>query len=294
MKRARLLLIFTALAAVVLLTIPLSCGTEKPSKKELVLVFVPGAAASPARFNWLAERLELAGWEEQYMFSYDCREATIEEISEDLDNFILEEVQPTLDERLVLIGHSMGGIVSRYWVEELGGDELTIGVVLLGTPNRGTPSADALKEMYQHDYLDKALYNGRPLNQGERYLIERLISAMRREMGEKAILQLTTDSLVIEELNCDPLPEGVYYLTAAGNTEGGAFLTIYQLLTRLRNSLGFPLKTPHDGLVPLEDAKIPPELGESKEVVIPANHLEMLKHLSTHKSIARFLWDIEG
>jgi hypothetical protein len=43
--------------------------------------------------------------------------------------------------RLVLVGHSMGGLVARYAVEVLGLWQHTAAVVTIGTPHRGTPKA---------------------------------------------------------------------------------------------------------------------------------------------------------
>lgn len=45
------------------------------------------------------------------------------------------------DARLVLIGHSMGGLVSRYFLECLGGWEHTRALITLGTPHQGSLNA---------------------------------------------------------------------------------------------------------------------------------------------------------
>lgn len=45
------------------------------------------------------------------------------------------------DARLVLIGHSMGGLIARYFVECLGGWQVTRRVMTLGTPHRGSLNA---------------------------------------------------------------------------------------------------------------------------------------------------------
>ena len=45
------------------------------------------------------------------------------------------------DARLVLIGHSMGGLVSRYFLECLGGWQHTRTLITLGTPHRGSVNA---------------------------------------------------------------------------------------------------------------------------------------------------------
>lgn len=45
------------------------------------------------------------------------------------------------DAKLVLIGHSMGGLVARYFIECLGGWKLTRTLMTLGTPHRGSLNA---------------------------------------------------------------------------------------------------------------------------------------------------------
>ena len=43
--------------------------------------------------------------------------------------------------RLILIGHSMGGLVARYFLEVLGGLEITRKLLTFGTPYRGSLNA---------------------------------------------------------------------------------------------------------------------------------------------------------
>jgi pimeloyl-ACP methyl ester carboxylesterase len=45
------------------------------------------------------------------------------------------------DAKVVFIGHSMGGLVARYYVDVLGGHENTAKVITLGTPHRGALNA---------------------------------------------------------------------------------------------------------------------------------------------------------
>jgi triacylglycerol esterase/lipase EstA (alpha/beta hydrolase family) len=49
------------------------------------------------------------------------------------------------DARLVFICHSMGGLVARWYIERLGGAEVTRVLVTLGTPHRG--AAKALEQL---------------------------------------------------------------------------------------------------------------------------------------------------
>ena len=45
------------------------------------------------------------------------------------------------DAKLVFVGHSMGGLVARYYTDVLGGHEITAKVITLGTPHRGAINA---------------------------------------------------------------------------------------------------------------------------------------------------------
>ena len=47
-------------------------------------------------------------------------------------------------ERMHVVGHSLGGLIARYYVTRLGGDERVHTLVTLGTPHSGTYSAYAL------------------------------------------------------------------------------------------------------------------------------------------------------
>ena len=45
--------------------------------------------------------------------------------------------------KLVMIAHSMGGLVSRWFIEQLGGDKIVSLLILCGTPNAGSPWSTA-------------------------------------------------------------------------------------------------------------------------------------------------------
>lgn len=50
--------------------------------------------------------------------------------------------------KLVIMAHSMGGLVSRWFIEKGGGADVVSGLVMFGTPNMGTPWAD-VRDMAQ-------------------------------------------------------------------------------------------------------------------------------------------------
>jgi Lecithin:cholesterol acyltransferase len=78
------------------------------------------------------------------MFPYDFRRS-ISESADLLDRTIrgaLEELDaPARRKRVVILAHSMGGLVGRYWAGPLGGWPLCDHLITFGTPHRGAPAA---------------------------------------------------------------------------------------------------------------------------------------------------------
>ncbi|WP_190197399.1 esterase/lipase family protein [Streptomyces djakartensis] len=59
----------------------------------------------------------------------------------------LEHLWPDEEDRearVVIVAHSMGGLVARYWAAVLGGARWCRGIITLGTPHRGAPKALAV------------------------------------------------------------------------------------------------------------------------------------------------------
>ncbi|MBC7890209.1 MAG: caspase family protein [Ferruginibacter sp.] len=76
-------------------------------------------------------------------FDYENLNTTIEQTAEKLGERLAEVgLQAGHTKNLYIIAHSMGGLVSRYFIEKTGGDKVVTHLVMLGTPNNGTPWAD--------------------------------------------------------------------------------------------------------------------------------------------------------
>jgi pimeloyl-ACP methyl ester carboxylesterase len=73
-------------------------------------------------------------------FPYDFRRSLVE-AAELLDVDIRERREYLGNPDVIVVGHSAGGIVARYWIGELGGRSACRGLVTLGTPFRGLPRA---------------------------------------------------------------------------------------------------------------------------------------------------------
>ncbi|WP_394844958.1 CHAT domain-containing protein [Pendulispora brunnea] len=107
--------------------------------------------------SMLKSRLGLAEGQNYFEFPYDWRRdnrVAARRLSECvpawLDNHRRET--GTRDAKVWFLGHSMGGLVARYYIEKLGGREFTRGLVTFGTPFRGSMNAlDVLVNGFRQD-----------------------------------------------------------------------------------------------------------------------------------------------
>lgn len=79
------------------------------------------------------------GYDLVMTYDYENLNTPIEEIAAILKNKLSALGFHENDEKeLVLVAHSMGGLVSRYMIEELGGDKFVDKLIMAGTPNGGS------------------------------------------------------------------------------------------------------------------------------------------------------------
>ena len=96
--------------------------------------------------NALVEKLGLTPGQNYFPFPYDWRRdnrASARLLQQQAGRWLRSwrDRSGNADARLVLVAHSMGGLVSRYFVEVLGGWEETRAVVTFGTPFYGSLNA---------------------------------------------------------------------------------------------------------------------------------------------------------
>ena len=101
------------------------------------IILVHGYVMNRANFRSLARRLAQAGLGPVLGFEYWSlgRAATA---AKRLADYIEEVRAATEADQVDVIGHSMGGVVARYYVSLLGGDGVVKHLVTIGTPHAGT------------------------------------------------------------------------------------------------------------------------------------------------------------
>tara|TARA_Y100001968_G_scaffold269529_1_gene260374 strand:+ start:4230 stop:4829 length:600 start_codon:yes stop_codon:yes gene_type:complete len=107
------------------------------------IVLVHGLWDSPGIFNGLIERLGPRGVP---IFSpflpHELGNVSIYELSKELDLYISTHFKG--DEEIDLFGFSMGGLISRLWLQKFDGAKRTNRFISVGSPHKGTYTAQLI------------------------------------------------------------------------------------------------------------------------------------------------------
>lgn len=161
-KDAYLTSVYKAPFTVVPTPTPTPTPTTTPTPKTS-LVLLPGFGASwnkeklffgqevpqsEWKMNWFAksydgliETLEKAGYkkgEDFFIFNYDWTKP-VDQIAADLKTYIEETINPPPEGKIDLLGHSLGGLVARAYVQRNPDTNKVDRLITLGSPHKGVP-----------------------------------------------------------------------------------------------------------------------------------------------------------
>jgi len=110
---------------------------QRASLRRYPIIYVPGYGAPPLHGLYFRSRLEIEG--------FDVHEAKLPNLQlGDIPKssaILAVEVQRVLAkfgaEKVNIVGHSLGGIITRYYLQKLGGWKYVHRAVYLGTPHKG-------------------------------------------------------------------------------------------------------------------------------------------------------------
>lgn len=109
-----------------------------PALAATPVLLVHGYAHNRSGFLSMSRQLKQAGFRYVDGFNYNALTDGIPEAAARLSAEIERVLAATGASRVMLVGHSMGGMVARYYVQELGGEDTVDTVVTLGSPHQGT------------------------------------------------------------------------------------------------------------------------------------------------------------
>ena len=109
-----------------------------PTLASTPVLLVHGYIHNRSAFLAMSRQLKRAGFRYVDGFNYNALTDGIPEAAARLGAEVERVLQATGASRVMIVGHSMGGIVARYYVQELGGEDTVDTVVTLGSPHQGT------------------------------------------------------------------------------------------------------------------------------------------------------------
>lgn len=107
------------------------------------ILMIHGLNSNRSIFTLMQRGLRSRGFNDLTTINYSALVADIRTVAGHLAEEVERIVAETGYERIHIIGHSMGGLIARYYVTRLGGDARVHTLVTLGTPHEGTLMAYA-------------------------------------------------------------------------------------------------------------------------------------------------------
>jgi pimeloyl-ACP methyl ester carboxylesterase len=143
-------------------------------------------------------------------FDYENIHTTIEENARHLKQRLQAVgLKPKHGKQLHIVAHSMGGLVSRWFIEREGGNRVVQHLIMLGTPNAGSPWSGV------QDWVFTALSIG--LNQLSAIVWPtKIVAQLLKFLEEKdySLDQMQPDSPFLKELATSPDPRVLYTIIA--------------------------------------------------------------------------------
>ncbi len=124
------------LASVRRLWAPKDISTGQP-----VIILTHGLYHNASAWLLFRRRLQKAGFKNIFVMNYESFFSSFEETLKKFEEFVANARQTVPDQPVYLIGHSLGGLLSRFYAEQSQGGAIPAAVITLGTPHQGSKVA---------------------------------------------------------------------------------------------------------------------------------------------------------
>jgi pimeloyl-ACP methyl ester carboxylesterase len=117
---------------------------DDPLAARVPVLLVHGMVDNRSIFAVMRRSLRRRGFAQVCSWNYSPLVRDVQSAAVALGAHVEQICRETGHDRVHVVGHSLGGLVARYLVQRLGGDERIDSLVTLGTPHAGTLLAHAL------------------------------------------------------------------------------------------------------------------------------------------------------
>ncbi|MEH2336006.1 caspase family protein [Nostoc sp.] len=163
-------------------------------------------------------------------FDYESLNTSIEDTARELKQQLAEVgLEASHGKILHILAHSMGGLVARSFIEQGNGNQVVSHLIMVGTPNGGSPWATV------HDLATTLLSFG--LNLSSVPLVPSLLEKLLEAMSVTPREMHTTKSSFIHELKAIADPKCPYSIIAGSTALMKQTSEVKQLLDALRNNM---------------------------------------------------------
>jgi triacylglycerol lipase len=123
-------------------------GGAAAAQAHLPILFVHGWKGSESNWTTMIGRFEKDGWPKEDLnnWTYNTAQSNATTAKEEATK-VTEILKKTGAAKVDLISHSMGGLSTRYYIKNLGGESTVEDWVSLGGPNHGTEAANLCFEV---------------------------------------------------------------------------------------------------------------------------------------------------
>jgi triacylglycerol lipase len=115
-----------------------------PAAYDVPVILVHGYAHNRSGYWLLKHRLRKIGFRNVHTLNYNPWLLDIPGVAARLRRRVELVCGATGQDYVHIVGHSMGGIVTRYYVQKLGGDSRVLHAITIGSPHNGTLAASAM------------------------------------------------------------------------------------------------------------------------------------------------------
>jgi len=221
---------------------------EKCNQAKTIAIFLHGIIGETNSFiHCINQTLEsgetLADYYDLVLtFDYENLNTPVEEVALQLKEKLKDiGIEGSDDKKVDLIAHSMGGLVSRWFIEQEGGDKTINKLIMLGTPNGGSPLAHVsmgklnFAKKWANSYLVLILngFLSGPISSLMLAGFSKFINAI-----DNTLEQLKEDSNVLKKLSSSNEPSTAYYIIS-GDTKFAHSLEVENDLGLIGKLKGF-------------------------------------------------------